>query len=164
MFGKLNKIDLLKKLFGSLEISNEVYHEVVMRGKELNAVDPSIIQEHINNNDIVLFQLNSPYSEKAQKIGEIYQIDKGEAETIALALQLEKKTIIIDEVDARRAASALGIKPIGCLGVLLSAYQKGFLGKKEVKAIVQDMESSKFRLSTGVLIEFWNLLEKAKKD
>ncbi|MEK6949517.1 MAG: DUF3368 domain-containing protein, partial [Nanoarchaeota archaeon] len=81
---------------------------------------------------------------------------------IALALQLNKKEAIIDEISAREAAKALGIRPIGTLRVLLTAYKDGLIGKAEIKELVNKMEDSKYRLSPKVLIEFWDLFEKVK--
>lgn len=54
-------------------------------------------------------------------------LDEGEAEAIALALQLETEVILLDERDGRRAALAAGLKPVGVLGVLLRARRGGIV-------------------------------------
>jgi predicted nucleic acid-binding protein len=48
-------------------------------------------------------------------------LDRGEAEAIALALQRGRTQILIDESDGRARAKAMGLKPIGVLGILLQA-------------------------------------------
>lgn len=163
IFGKLNKIDILKKIYANIEITNEVYQEVVINGIKKNSRDAFIIKEHTDNKDIEVISLTEKFVEKAKKIQVIYNIDIGEAGTIALALQLNKKEAIIDEIAAREAAKAFGIKPIGSLRVLLTAYKNNLINRTEIKELVNEMENSKYRFSPQVLIEFWDLFEKIKK-
>ena len=163
IFGKLNRLDTLKKLYQNIEITNEVYKEVVLKGIEKNSRDAFIIKDSIDNRDIKIFNLNEKYSGIVNKIRVIYNIDIGEAETIALALQLNKKEVIIDEISAREAAKAFGIKPIGSLRVLLLAYKKDLINKDNIKELINEMENSKYRFSPRVLIEFWDLFAKIRK-
>jgi len=162
IFGKLNRLDILKKLYKNIRISDEVYQEVVIKGIEKNLKDALIIKESINNHEIDIIKLNKEFSPIAQKIEVIYDIDKGEAETIALALQLKEKEVIIDEASAREAVKSINIQPIGSLRVLLLAYKSKFISKAEIKEILNEMENSKYRLSPKVLIEFWEILERMK--
>ncbi|MCH8003081.1 MAG: DUF3368 domain-containing protein [Nanoarchaeota archaeon] len=163
IFGKLNKIDILKKIYGYIEITNGVYQEVVINGIKKNSNDAFIIKEYIDNKDIKIVNLTEKIIGKAKKIAVIYGIDTGEAETIALALQLNKKGAIIDEISAREAAKAFGIKPIGTLRVLIMAYKDNLINAIEIKGLISEMENSKYRFSPKVLIEFWDLFERIKK-
>ena len=163
IFGRLNRIDILKNLYREIKVSNEVYKEVVLKGIGKNSRDAFIVKEQIDKNIIKITSLNGKFLSAAGKIQTIYNIDIGEAETIALALQLNKNEVIIDEIDAREAAKAFGIKPIGTLRILLIVYKDGLLNKAEIKELVIEMENSKYRFSPRVLIEFWDLLEKIKK-
>jgi len=149
-------------MYKNIKISNEVYHEVTIKGIEKNLKDALIIKESINNHEIDIIKLNKEFSPIAQKIEVIYDIDKGEAETIALALQLKEKEVIIDEASAREAVKSINIQPIGSLRVLLLAYKSKFISKAEIKEILNEMENSKYRLSPKVLIEFWEILERMK--
>ena len=56
-------------------------------------------------------------------------LDKGEAEAIALALQMNAECILLDERDARRVARSFGLKVTGVLGVLLRAKKEGKLSE-----------------------------------
>ncbi|MBI2654288.1 DUF3368 domain-containing protein [Candidatus Woesearchaeota archaeon] len=163
IFGKLNRIDILKNLYKKIEITNEVYREVVLKGVEQNLRDALVVKEHIDDKNINIFTLAPKFFDTASRIQLIYNIDIGEAETIALALQLNKKEIIIDEIAAREAAKAFGIKTIGSLRVLLIAYREGLIDKEEINNFINEMENSKYRFSTKVLLEFWDLLGKIKK-
>jgi len=53
------------------------------------------------------------------------ELDNGEAEAIALALQLKADMILMDERDGRSVAKSMGLRPIGILGVLIHAKQNG---------------------------------------
>jgi uncharacterized protein len=54
-------------------------------------------------------------------------LDWGESETIALAVELGADLILLDEQDGRRLAQQQALKPMGVVGVLLLAKQYGLL-------------------------------------
>jgi len=54
-------------------------------------------------------------------------IDRGEAEAIAVATEVEADRVLIDEREARRRARNLGLEVTGALGILLQAAQEGSL-------------------------------------
>jgi len=64
-------------------------------------------------------------------------LDKGEAEAIALALQVKAEWIILDEREGRRVAKSLGLKVIGVLGILLRAQREGKLSS--LKKSMEDL-------------------------
>jgi uncharacterized protein len=64
-------------------------------------------------------------------------LDRGEAEAIALAIELEADWILLDEREGRKAAKSLGLKVTGILGVLLRAKQLGELESLQPVIIVQ---------------------------
>ncbi|MCB8945878.1 MAG: DUF3368 domain-containing protein [Ardenticatenaceae bacterium] len=53
------------------------------------------------------------------------ELDGGESEAIALALECNASYILLDESDGRSAAKLLGLQPIGVLGILLRAKTLG---------------------------------------
>ena len=56
-------------------------------------------------------------------------LDLGEAESITLALELKADLILMDERDGRHRAIQLGLKPVGVVGVLLTAKARGHVTK-----------------------------------
>ena len=53
------------------------------------------------------------------------QLHRGEAETIALAADLNADVVIIDEQEGRQLAAQVGLQVIGVLGILLRAKREG---------------------------------------
>jgi uncharacterized protein len=54
-------------------------------------------------------------------------LDPGESEALALALELKSSAILIDEAAGREMARRLGLLPIGVLGTLVRAKQRGLI-------------------------------------
>ena len=51
-------------------------------------------------------------------------LDKGEAEAIALAMQVNADWVLMDERDGRKAAKSMKLKVVGVLGILLKAQRE----------------------------------------
>jgi predicted nucleic acid-binding protein len=60
------------------------------------------------------------------------ELDSGEAEAIALAVQWHETRVLLDERDGRRVARSLGLAVTGALGVLLRAKLQGELASLRV--------------------------------
>jgi predicted nucleic acid-binding protein len=52
-------------------------------------------------------------------------LDRGEAESIALALELRADLILLDEQEGRHAAQHMGLSTTGVVGILLEAKVSG---------------------------------------
>ena len=78
-------------------------------------------------------------------------LDRGEAEVIALAQELSADLVIIDERLARRHARRLGLTLTGTLGVLLKAKQLGYV--KSVAPLIDRLRQDGIHLSDVVVAE-----------
>jgi uncharacterized protein len=78
-------------------------------------------------------------------------VDKGEASTIALALEIKNSVLLIDEKKGRKLAKSLDIKIIGTLKALLIAKERGVIS--EIKPLLEELRSQKFRFSKLLLNE-----------
>ena len=78
------------------------------------------------------------------------ELDEGEAESIALAVEIKADVIFLDERDARRAARSMGLKVLGTVGILIWARRTGRLPelRKELDAL---QENGRFRLSSSLV-------------
>ena len=74
----------------------------------------------------------------------VNRLGDGEREVLALGLESPGALLLLDDLDARRQASALGLKVSGTLGVLLLAKERGKLDS--VRPVVDKLDRLGFRL------------------
>jgi predicted nucleic acid-binding protein len=120
---------ILKDLYGEVLITTEVNDEF---GKQLP-------------NWIVVLQVK----DKLKQIEIESKLDKGEASSIALALEIPNTILIIDEVKGRNIAKNLNIEIIGTIGILLLASNKGLL--TDIISVVLKLVNNGFRLSNKII-------------
>ena len=114
----LGRLSLLHKQFGEIWIAEAVEAELKNHpdASALGSIEQAIRDGWIKRR---------PISNKAKVRLLESTLDSGEAETIALALELPADLILLDERDGRRAAELAGLKVTGVLGVLLRAKSQG---------------------------------------
>ena len=116
----IGRLDLLRQQFGEVLIPPMVLQELKV-DTELPGVEP--IRLALQNDWLHVVELSNTDMARALR----RDLDNGEAEAIALALQLRLTTVLIDEHDGRAVAKAMGLVPVGVLGVLLRAKRTGNL-------------------------------------
>jgi len=114
----IERLDLLHEQFSDVRIPHDVWQELRV-GHEYPEV--ARIQRAIDVKWITVEPPSNPYLQQSLML----EIDRGEASAIALALELGVHQVLIDETDERSAAKAMGLRPIGILGVLLRAKDEG---------------------------------------
>ena len=77
------------------------------------------------------------------------QLGPGEAEAIALAVEIGAQRLILDDQRARRIAVQLHVPVTGTVGVALAAKQQGFLPL--VRPLFDDLKAAGFWLSDPLL-------------
>ena len=160
IFSKLNKLDLLLKIFDNLLIPEAVYNEVVEKG--INNPDSFLIKELVEKKQIIIKALELKWKNKSEFLRETYKLGNGESEAISLSLQ-EKKFLLIDDKLARKIARLYEVKTQGSLRVLLLAFKSKLLTENEIKKILVEMTlNNNFRLSAGIISKFWILFDKLK--
>jgi predicted nucleic acid-binding protein len=80
-------------------------------------------------------------------------LETGEAETIALALQLSATWLLTDDTAARVFATTLGFEVHGSLGIVLWAAARGHLSREEAAAALDRLAHSTLWISARVLVE-----------
>ncbi len=78
-------------------------------------------------------------------------LDYGESQAIALAIELNADYLIIDERHGRATARGYGISIIGLLGVLIAAKRAKHIAM--VKPIIERVVANGFRLNSSLLAE-----------
>ena len=113
---KINKLSLLKKLYGKIIVPFAVYQEIE-EGK-----DKPYYTDLFSINWIEIKKIQNSKSREY-----IFDLDKGEAEVLILAKEIDADLVILDEIMGRRYAKQLGIVLTGTIGVLLKAKEKGYI-------------------------------------
>ena len=92
----------------------------------------------------------SPAYDSYQKILQ-FEIDEGEASAIALAIEIEGSTLLIDDLKGRKVAEKLNLRYSGAFGPILRAKQKGLI--QSVKPILDKATTINFRFSQKLFEE-----------
>ncbi len=147
---KIGQIDLLQKLYKTVLIPTAVYDELLdQRAGEtiIKAVQSaSWLEVQVVQNQ--------------QLVGELRNIlNLGEAEAIALAIEVNANRLLIDEHLGREAAVVRGLRITGVFGILLTAKQQGLI--TAVKPAIDDLiAQANFRVSSQL---YTNVLEAANE-
>lgn len=148
---KINRLDLLQKLFGEILIPEAVYRELTTNIIFKNEAD--IVKE----SDFL--QTTSVQNRKALEVLQAAGgLDDGESEAIILADEVNSDALIIDERKGRKVAQKLGIKITGTVGVLLQAHDENLITSDEIKAYLEQLKNSNIRLSDSLIREALSLL------
>jgi predicted nucleic acid-binding protein len=137
---KIGKLDLLKKIFSNVFIPEEVFKEVVERGK--GKPGSKVIKE------AAWIEAN-PVKDKIQVAFLLGSLEKGEAEVLVLARELEADLILLDEEKARKSAVIAGFEIIGLLGLFILVKNLGLI--HEVRPLVDELPRKKFRISDKII-------------
>ncbi len=139
---KINKLLILKKLFEKIVIPDTVYKEITAKEHDKLVFDK-------------LKWIETRRVRKTEMINLLEKlINKGEAEAIILAKELNA-TLLIDDAKARKYAKLLNIEVIGTLGLLKMAKKRGLV--QSVRKVIDNM------LTEGYYIED-RLVRKILKD
>lgn len=139
---KTNKLSLLKELFEKILVPEAVHKEITAKEHEKTIFNKI---EWIETSTI----RNTEMTTLLEKL-----IDRGEAEAIVLAKELNA-TLLIDDAKARKYAKLLNVDVIGTLGLLKIAKNRGLISS--VRKTINDM------LTEGYYIED-KLIKKILKD
>ncbi len=137
---KIGKLDLLKEIFSKLYIPEEVFKEVVERGK--GKPGSKVIKE-------ATWIESKPVKDKIQVAFLLGSLEKGEAEVLVLARELEADLILLDEEKARKSAVIAGFEIMGLLGLFILAKNLGLI--HEVRPFVDELIIKKFRISDKII-------------
>ncbi len=133
----VGELGLLEKLYHKVIIPHAVYHEIAVTGAgqsgSLEVQTYSWLESYEVSNRALVTALRT-------------ELDPGEAEAIALALESKAELLLIDERRGREVATRFGLKFIGLLGVLVEGKNKSLLA--EVRPILTALEvEAGFRMS-----------------
>ena len=126
---------------GELDLLQKVYGEVFTT---------QIVAEEFGEDLPEWVKIKSPKDKIRQTLLE-FQVDKGEASAIALALETNNATIVLDDQKARKVAARLSLEVTGTLGVIIKAKQRGIISS--IKPLLLKLSATNFRLSKAIETE-----------
>jgi len=100
-------------------------------------------------------ELFSEVIEVSEKLG----LHKGEMYALSLALHVDIKEFLADDKLARIATRILGLKGIGCLGVVMMAYETGIITRNDATNAIWKLVEVGLWISPEVLGELLTALE-----
>lgn len=115
----IGRLNLLHEIFGRVIIPQSVWDEVVLRGDTLPGA--SEVREA---RDTGWISIQTPVNTSVVNLLGL-DLHRGEAETIALAIEQNADLILLDETDARWVAATFGLKKTGVIGILIKAKNEG---------------------------------------
>jgi uncharacterized protein len=124
---RIDRLDILPQLYSNFYIPAAVKAEI-------GFVEPWMEVREVENLSLV----NSLRS----------SIDWGESEAIALAIELNKAVVVLDDRKARKIAAQFDLVVTGTMGVLLKAKQMGAI--TTVRPILNSLESVEFRIAPSL--------------
>jgi predicted nucleic acid-binding protein len=130
----IGQVDLLRGVHGDVLVPAAVRDEIHgdATGVALLAASPWIAVRSATRRDLVR-DLE-------------HRVDAGEAEAIALAIELDADFLVIDDRRGRIVARSLGLRLTGVVGILLEAKARGLV--PEIRALLDDLaRGAAFRVS-----------------
>jgi len=115
---RVNRLELLRALFGRLIIPDAVWNEIVLSGADKAGKADFFRADWIEPR---------PVNDQALTSLLKHDLGAGESEAIVLARELNADFLLMDERLGRSVARNLGLTTIGLIGVLIEARQRGLL-------------------------------------
>lgn len=134
----IGQLELLQILYEQVIIPPAVETEILRGGQRAGA------PELPTTSYIKTLSLTDP-----RRADLLSDLDRGEAEVIALAQEQQADLVLLDERLARRHARRLGLSLTGTLGVLLRAKDFGYL--TEIQPLIVRLRNGGIRLSEAVI-------------
>ena len=130
---KINRLDLLKKLFGDVLIPQAVFDELT--DDERFRLEADQIRE---KKFIVVKPVNNPESTNILK--RATGLDQGESEAIVLTDELKADLLLMDEAKGRNVSAQMGLRIMGTIGILMAAYEEDELSSDEVRECIAGLQ------------------------
>jgi uncharacterized protein len=137
---KLDRLDLLRKAVDEVLVPHAVVQEIRQR--------PDWASQKIEDTLRSWLRIE-PVKERRFVNLLLADLDHGEAEAIALALEAGAERILMDDLDGRRLARRLGLESVGTLGLLLTARRRGELASLSEE--IERLQREGFRVSESVV-------------
>ena len=152
----INRLDLLEKQFKTIYIPEAVLTELRV---EENLQGSLYLKAAIDKQWLqVKAVTNKPLVQLLQR-----ELDRGESEAIALAIEIQADLILLDEREGRRIARSLDLNITGILGIALKGYRQGDI--ESIPDFIQALRTQAyFHISSALEQKILREIEKSDYD
>ena len=141
---KIERLDLLEKIFGQVFIPDGVFNELIQNKNYTQEANMIISSDFIVTKSVS--------DRKAVEILEkTTSLDRGESEAIILFSELKAELMLMDERRGREVALKLKIPLSGTLGVLLEAFDKGIISCEQMEQYLNEFQKQNRRFSRKIM-------------
>ena len=158
---RIQRLDFLKKLYGSVIIPPSVKVECVDKGKFLGAQDAYEIEKGIEEGWITVLALRRGSKTRSKNLMRHAQIGQGEAEALMVAKD-KKLAVILDDAEARAVARSLRVEYLGTVMVPYAAYVRRDISYGDLVRVLADL-SKVLWISPSVIAEILRKAEEMRK-
>ena len=136
----VNRLDVLKELYGEVTIPQAVYDEISVKENSVckKTVDEALEWIHVQKIQNIMAKAMFKS-----------QLHDGEVEVMILAKEQDADIVIIDDQNAKKYAKYLGLPVTGTLGILIRAKQEGYIA--ELKPILDVMVQNGIYIKTSLI-------------
>jgi predicted nucleic acid-binding protein len=124
----IDRLDLLPSLFGKIVIPDAVFYEIAVAVPNAPGASDVRMAPWIHRHSVVNQLLVASLC---------LELDPGEAEAIACALEANARLLLIDERRGRLVAQRLGLSVMGLVGALLLARKQGLI--ESIRPLLDDL-------------------------
>lgn len=141
---KIEKLELLKNLFGEILIPEAVFRELTTNN--LFSDEAEIVKK------CEFLKIVSVQNKKSLEIlQKITGLDDGESESIIIVDEQKSDLLIMDERKGRKVAEKMGITLTGTVGILIQAFNEKMISADDVKLCLQNMRNQNIRISESLV-------------
>ena len=160
VFAKLQRLRLLNDLYGEVLIGPAVKAETIDAGKAVHALGVEQLEAALEGGWLQTVRLTAQERGLMQRLTRRSRLDRGEAESIALA-SVRDLRLIVDDKEGRSMATVVGVEHVGTVGAVLEAYLRQCLDLGEMETTLRDLGQLLW-LSPAVVAEVLRLAREAK--
>lgn len=153
---KINKLEILKKLYNEVLVPKAVYKEITS-----NTIYDNEIYAIKNCDFFKIVEANQENSNQIKLIGGIHN---GESEAISYAYLNKCDLLLIDDEKARTVARNMKIEIKGTIGILIDAHAKHFLTEDEALKCEDNLKKSTIHISNDLYSYFEERIHLTEKE
>jgi predicted nucleic acid-binding protein len=142
---QINKVYLIKKIFGQLVITPRVMKEAYSEGVKLGHPDAETIGKAIEEGWVIVEEIPKGLASASKRLAEGEKISKADAETLLLARE-KGAEVLVDEKALSNLTRMYGLKTWNTWTVLLESLRLGFIEVSDVEAAIKELGEKRHKL------------------